>query len=76
LPAAAVTGLFAEDFVGKVVGITDGDTVRVLRNGVAESVRLFGIDCPEAKQAFGTRGKQFTSDLAFEKGVTVRVRRR
>ena len=32
------------------------------------------IDCPESKQAFGTRAKQFTGDLTFGKTVTVRVR--
>src|SRR5439155_1521247 len=32
------------------------------------------IDCPESKQAFGTRAKQFTADLAFDETVTVRVR--
>jgi endonuclease YncB( thermonuclease family) len=74
LLAAVATGLFAEDFSGKVVGVTDGETIRVMRNGVVERVRLWGIDCPEAKQPFGTRAKQFTSDLAFGKGVTVRVR--
>jgi endonuclease YncB( thermonuclease family) len=39
-----------------------------------ERIRLWGIDCPESRQAFGTRAKQFTGDLAFGKTVTVRVR--
>jgi micrococcal nuclease len=29
---------------------------------------------PEKKQDFGTRAKQFTGDLAFQKTVTVRVK--
>jgi micrococcal nuclease len=66
--------LYAQDFVGKVVGITDGDTIRVMHDGAAEKIRLWGIDCPESKQPFGTRAKQFTGDLAFGKVVTVRVR--
>ena len=33
-----------------------------------------GIDCPEAKQPFGTRAKQLTGDLAFGQVVTVKVR--
>jgi micrococcal nuclease len=41
---------------------------------IRERIRLWGIDCPEAKQAFGTRAKQFTGDLAFGKMVTVQVR--
>jgi len=64
----------AADFEGKVVSISDGDTIRVMHNGAAERIRLWGIDCPEAKQAFGTRAKQFTGNLAFGKVVTVRVR--
>src|SRR5512132_3820788 len=70
--AAAVASV--QDFQGKVVSITDGDTIRVMHNGLAERIRLWGIDCPEAKQAFGTRAKQLTGDLAFGKTVTVRVR--
>jgi len=34
------------DFSSRVVGITDGDTIKVLHNGKAEKIRLNGIDCP------------------------------
>ena len=34
-------------------------------------MRLYGIDCPEKKQAFGTKAKQFTSDMCFGKVVDV-----
>jgi micrococcal nuclease len=74
LAAVATATLYAEDFTGKVVGITDGDTIRVMHNGAPERIRLWGIDCPESKQPFGTRAKQFTGDLAFGQTVTVRVR--
>ncbi len=63
----------AQTFTGKVVGVSDGDTIKVMHLGRAEKVRLAGIDCPEKKQAFGTRAKQFTSDLVFGKVVTVKV---
>lgn len=59
------------DFSGKVVAVTDGDTVKVMNEGKAEKIRLYGIDCPEKKQAFGQRAKQFASDLAFGKTVKV-----
>ena len=62
----------AEDFRGRVVGITDGDTISVLQDGRREKIRLYGIDCPEKRQAFGTRARQFTSSLAFGKEVTVK----
>ncbi len=60
------------DFSGKVVGVNDGDSIRVMRNGKAEPVRLQGIDCPEKRQPFGTRAKQFTSEMVFGKDVTVK----
>src|SRR5256886_10073124 len=60
-------------FTGKVVGVSDGDTISVMHNGKAERIRLSGIDCPEKGQAFGQRAKQFTSALVFGKDVTVQV---
>ena len=59
------------DFSGRVVGVTDGDTITVLHNGRGEKIRLYGIDCPEKRQAFGSKAKQFTSQLAFGKDVTI-----
>jgi endonuclease YncB( thermonuclease family) len=71
---AVATTLLAEDFSGKVVAITDGDTIRVMRDGRSERVRLWGVDCPEARQPFDTRSKQFTGGLAFGQTVTGKVR--
>ena len=62
---------YAEQFTGKVVGILDGDTISVLREGKAVRVRLYGIDAPEKAQAFGTRARQFTAALVFQKDVTI-----
>jgi len=56
---------------GKCVGVSDGDTIKVLHGGKAEKIRLYGIDCPESHQDFGQRAKQFTSDMAFGKVVKV-----
>ncbi|WP_298145597.1 thermonuclease family protein [Flavobacterium sp.] len=53
----------------KVIGIKDGDTFVVLMNGRAQVVRLEHIDCPEKKQAFGTKAKQFASNLCYGKFV-------
>jgi endonuclease YncB( thermonuclease family) len=74
--AACLTpaGTAGESFSGKVVGISDGDTIRVMHDGRAERVRLWGIDCPESHQPFGTRARQFTGDLAFGQDVKVLVR--
>jgi micrococcal nuclease len=59
-------------FQGECVGISDGDTISVMRNGKAEKIRLHGIDCPESSQAFGTKAKQFTA-TAFRQRVSVEV---
>ena len=58
----------------RVVAISDGDTIRVLHSGREVRVRLNGIDCPEKGQSFGTRAKEFTGDLVFDRTVTIRVR--
>ena len=63
----------AASFSGKVVKVSDGDTIEVMREGRAEKIRLAGIDCPEKKQAFGKAAKRFTLDLAAQKIVTVKV---
>ncbi len=57
---------------GKVVGVSDGDTITVLTDG-RESIRirLAEIDAPEKSQAFGQRSKQSLSEMVF--GKTVRV---
>jgi endonuclease YncB( thermonuclease family) len=59
------------EFTGKVVGVIDGDSIRVMHDGTAEQIRLLGIDCLERRQPFGTRAKEYTSELAFGKNVTV-----
>ena len=58
-------------FRGKVIGVLDGDTIEVLKDKAPVRIRLYGIDCPEHDQDFGTRAKQFTSDKVFGKTVEV-----
>ena len=58
-------------WTGKVVGVADGDTITVLHDRQPEKIRLWGIDCPEKGQDFGTRAKQFTSNFVFSKVVEV-----
>ena len=56
---------------GKVVGVSDGDTVTVLRNGKGVKIRVAEVDTPEKRQPLGQKAKKFTSDLCFGKLVTV-----
>lgn len=60
-----------EEFAGKVIGVTDGDTIKVLVDKMPKTVRLEGIDAPEAKQSFGNKSKQALSKLVA--GKTVRI---
>ena len=64
---------FAADFTGKVVGVTDGDTITVLHNGRGEKIRLNGIDCPEKGQAYGHKAKEAASALVYGKDVTIQT---
>lgn len=57
---------------GKVVGVSDGDTISVMHDGKAEKIRIYGIDCPESHQDFGQKAKQFTSSMVFGKIVEVK----
>ena len=56
---------------GRVVGISDGDTIRVMHRGRETKLRLFGVDCPERDQAFGNKARRFTSHMVFRKVVEV-----
>jgi endonuclease YncB( thermonuclease family) len=67
LPALAWA---AETYQAKVVGITDGDTIKVLRTGNEQvKIRLAGI----RKQPWGNRAKQAASDLVAGQIVTIDV---
>ncbi len=63
----------AANFVGKVVKVSDGDTIEVMHQGRAERIRLAEIDCPEKKQPFGKKAKEFTIEMAAGKIVTVEI---
>lgn len=62
-----------EQFTGKVVGITAGDTLSVLREGKTVQVRLHGIEAPMQGQGFSLQARQFTRDLVFHQLVSVMV---
>ncbi|WP_298539478.1 thermonuclease family protein [uncultured Aquimarina sp.] len=60
-----------KEFEAKVIGVKDGDTIEVLYNNEPIIIRLEHIDCPEKKEAYWKRAKQFTSDFCFGKKVKV-----
>jgi endonuclease YncB( thermonuclease family) len=58
----------------RCIGVTDGDTVKVLTaDQRLLRIRLAWIDAPEKSQAFGQRAKQAMSELVFGKDVELRV---
>jgi endonuclease YncB( thermonuclease family) len=71
----AIAAADAAPFQARVVGVSDGDSVTVLRDDRTQvRIRLFGIDAPEAAQPFGSRAKQLASDLAYRQVVRVEPR--
>lgn len=64
------------DWRGRVVGVKDGDTISVMHDGRAETIRIASIDTPEKSRAFGSTAKQFTSALVFDRDVVVRPQTR
>lgn len=63
-------------FTATVVAVHDGDTISVRTATETIRLRLEGIDCPEYKQPYSARAKQFTSDLVYRRQVTVEGRGR
>lgn len=70
--AFCINTAWAEILTGRVVGVTDGDTITVLDgSNTQHKIRLGGIDAPEKKQAFGNASKKSLSDLVYDKRVDV-----
>ena len=67
----ATTAIAGDTITGRVVGVTDGDTITVRTTADTIKVRLTGIDTPERGQPFGTKAKQALSGQVFGKDVTV-----
>jgi endonuclease YncB( thermonuclease family) len=61
---------------GKVISVTDGDTIDILYENKPLRIRLEHIDCPEIrkKQPYGAAAKKFTSDKCFGQVVSIKHR--
>ena len=58
-----------EKFTGKVVGVTDGDTIKVLHDGEAEKGLTEWDRLYRKEAAVGTRAKESSSELVFWREV-------
>jgi|SRR5688572_23628137 endonuclease YncB( thermonuclease family) len=63
---------WAETIVGKVVKVSDGDTLTLLVEREQIKVRLIEIDAPESKQAFGERSRKSLGEMCAGQQATVR----
>ncbi len=68
--------ILADTIAGRVVGVSDGDTITVLRDKEQIKIRLAGIDAPEKAQAFGNVAKQRMADMVFGKDVRVDAKKK
>ena len=73
IPAICFAGQF------KVVRVTDGDTIKVVNNGKASTIRLVGIDAPETSkkknqpgQPFSRKSTKYLASLVLNKSVEVK----
>jgi len=57
---------------GKVVKVSDGDTITVLRGFQQVRIRFYGIDAPEKKQAYGKAAKRHLISLIANRTVEIK----
>jgi endonuclease YncB( thermonuclease family) len=70
---ATASGAETRILDGRVVGITDGDTLTLLVDRQQVRVRLAQIDAPESSQPYGKKAKAALSALAFGKQARIEV---
>ncbi len=61
-------GAPADTLTGRIVGISDGDTLTLLdAEHVSHKIRIAGIDAPEKKQPFGEKAKTKLSEMVYNR---------
>ena len=65
--------VFAEEYSGKVITVTAGDSLSVMRGAKPEKIRLYGILCPREGQPFEAEAKQMTMYECYSQLVNVQV---
>lgn len=70
-PSESEVTAFPGGYLGKVVGVADGDTLTLLVGTKQLKIRLAEIDAPERSQPYGTKAKHLLSDLVFGRSVRI-----
>jgi len=66
-----------EVFIGKVVNVTDGNTIELLTDeNESYKIQLAGVDCPEPEQPFGPEAKHLLEKSIRGKKVEAHVERK
>ncbi len=69
--------MFSLELLGKVVKVSDGDTVTILTSDKTQhKIRLNDIDAPEKKQAFGNKSKDNLAKYIAGKTVTIQYQKK
>lgn len=58
---------------GKVIRVSDGDTILIQSGSQKIRVRMYGIDAPELKQNYGEDSKNYLEKRILNKNVDVKV---
>lgn len=62
-----------EEFVGVVVGVIDGDSIKLRTDAGVQRIELTGVDAPEIGQTFGEISKNYLVELIDGREVKVEV---
>jgi endonuclease YncB( thermonuclease family) len=78
IPLLLAAFLFAKDPIsvlsGRVVKVSDGDTITVLNaDNEQKRIRLYGIDAPEKKQPYGEAARKYLADQVAGLDIDVSV---
>lgn len=62
---------YAQEIVGKVINVTDGDTITIKTPSGIHDIRLAQIDAPEIDQIHGTRARKALGELLINRDVRI-----
>ena len=60
-----LTDIYAEEYLGLVTRVIDGDSIEVKQNNMIRKIRLSYIDAPEIRQSYGKQSKSFLKGYDF-----------